>query len=293
MAVFAIDVGGTAIKLGIVQHTGTFFAASSIPFEKQESFDELCTRLGQALSALPAPPDDLATKIAISVPGFPKPQTGIMVDGCDNVPALKGNSLQQALADQLRMPAIIINDGVAAALGEANYGAGRHVPRFVLLTLGTGVGGAIIIDGKPLQFADGCPAEMGAIPVGHPLNGGREYALEYQACAGAFLRAAKGCTNSVEELFSMAERGNDTARQAISEVSRCIAQALAGLVNAAAIDTCIIGGGISAAGLALTTQIHEHMQDFVWPYLYPRVKVRTAQLGNNAGMLGAASRFWV
>ena len=288
--VFAFDIGGTAVKFGLVAEGGLLLKQGEVPFERDLSFAALCERLARLYEDVTS--GSRADALAVAMPGYASPESGVVIDGGGNVPALRDGSIAQALEQRLSLPVWFGNDGVAAALGEIRYGAGRALSRFVLITIGTGVGGAVILDGKPVIGRNGHPPELGAIVVGGD-DAGRPVSLEARSSAPAMLQAyagrAGGAALSVRGLFELAEAGDAAAEASIDAACRGIAQAAGALTNALMLDAIVLGGGVSGAGEALARRIRLLLPAYVWPALAAAVDIRIAELGNTAGLLGVAS----
>jgi glucokinase len=295
--IYALDIGGTAIKLGLVSADGRLLLKDRIAFDPELGFDVLADRLAASLSALAAEIAPSPIAIGVATPGFSDPDSGVVVDGAGNVPVLRERSLRRALSERLGLPSVVANDGVAAAIGEARFGAGRSLSRFALFTFGTGVGGAVVIDGRPLVGARGEPPELGAIAVGDVAREGPAASLEQRACAAAFVAAyreaggtsAAVANGQVDALFECLATGDAAAATAVDQVARHIAQAAGILINAIGLEACVIGGGIAEAGSALTAPILRHLPDFTWPFLMRSATIHAAALGNDAGLLGVAA----
>ncbi|RDJ19979.1 ROK family protein [Bosea caraganae] len=289
--VFAIDIGGTAIKYGLIGEGGVILARGEKPFERHLPFAGVIDQLAglyESVTAAAGPAD----AIGVAMPGYALRESGLVVDGGNNVPALRDGSVSKALEQRLGRPVWFENDGVAAAMGEQHFGAGRTFPRFVLMTMGTGVGGAVVLDGKPVTGARGEPPELGAIIVGSDAQGA-PVSLEAAASATGILRAyagqAGGGVVSSRALFERAEAGDLAAIRAIDAASRSIAQAAGTLINALGLDAAILGGGVSGAGEFLAERVRTHLPAYTWPFLAARAQVRIAELGNSAGLLGVAA----
>ena len=290
-----IDIGGTAIKMGIVARDGSIVARDTFPFDHDLSFDGVVARIAERAEALSQRAHAKPLAIGVAAPGFVDPQTGAFVDGTYNVPVLKNRALSVALSQQLDLPAVIENDALAAARCELCFGAGRGRSRFVLLTIGTGIGGAVVVDGQVLRGPDGRPPEFGALVLDR--SGDRNYsglrgALEHLANAKAFVRnyrRAHDAGITTTTVFDLARSGDPQAIAAINETTRWIAQALGTMINILAPEACIIGGGVAAAGSTLLEPIGRQLPDFTWPTLLPRTELVLAERGNDAGLMGAAS----
>jgi len=293
-----IDIGGTAIKIGLVFEMGAVLSKTSIPYDPQKTFEDLVESVCRLLQSLISPARADLKAVGISTPGYPGPDTGILIDGANNVPALQGRSLPGALGCRLGLPAFIDNDGTCAATGELLYGAGRNLHNFVLITLGTGIGGGVVIDRRPVTGRDGQPPEIGAIcldPDGQVNYSGVPGSFERLASASGFIelyrklggRGDAGITP--QDIFEQAAGGEEAAKLAIDREGRYIAQAFGIMINLLNLEACIIGGGISAAGQPLLDAVRKNLPSFTWPNLYRKSEVLLAQLGNDAGLIGAAA----
>jgi glucokinase len=215
-----------------------------------------------------------------------------LVDGTSNVPGRRGLWVSQSLRDRLGIPAVAVNDGTAAALGELRWGLGRGLDRFAVVTLGTGVGGGVVIGGRIITGSDGEPPEIGAMVL--DADGKAKGTLEALACASgfsdAYARAGGRAGASPEAIFARAAAGDEAALRAVDGVSRRIAQACGTMINILNLQACLLGGGISAAGEALRGRVAAHLSEFTWPYLLARTKLDLVRTGQDAGILGAAAR---
>ncbi len=286
-----VDIGGTAIKLGALNGQGDILGRDRLAFDRDMPFDALAAAILAACRGLEMAVGERAEAVGICMPGFPDRRTGLLLDGGRNVPALRGSSLPQRLSAALGVPVRIENDGVAATLGELHFGAGRGFRRFVLLTIGTGVGGAIAIEGAVVTGSRGEPPELGAMVLRPDAPRGAR-TLEELACARAFGTAFEALSPGVPlpglpELFHAAG-SNPAAHAAIEQVSGHIAQALGALINSLNLEACLIGGGVAGAGEELVGPIRRRLPDFTWPFLLGLVQVLPAARGNDAGLLGAA-----
>ncbi len=285
-----IDIGGTAIKAGALTGKGEILARRRLPFRKVMAFDELCMAILGICRELEAQVGEKAEVVGLCMPGFIDRNTGAIVDGGANVPALRTASLSERLSRMLGVPVRTENDGVAAALGELHFGAGRDFSRFVLMTIGTGIGGAVVINGSVVVGSQGEPAELGAIivePGGVPGSRSLEDLASASALVAAYAAHGAHPPPDVPELFRVALH-DPAAGAAIGVVSRYIAQALGMLINSLNLEACLIGGGVAEAGETLLAPIRAQLADFTWPMLLDNVQVLSAARGNDAGLLGAA-----
>ncbi len=296
--IIGIDIGGTAVKLGLVSREGIILAKGNLPFGPAKTFPELTDEIGSSLQELLTSSAATAAAVGISTPGFANPATGILIDGTQNVPVLKGRSLLQVFSGRFRVPAFIDNDGTCAALGELHFGAGRNFRNLVVVTLGTGIGGGIVVNREVVIGIKGTPPEIGAIsldPQGPVNYSGIPGTFERLACASGIedlyrrLSGRKEASVNPREIFRRAAKGEAAAMATLDQTGRYIAQAFGIMINLLNLEACIIGGGISAAGEPLVESVRKHLPSFTWPNLLRNARVLLAELGNDAGIIGAAA----
>jgi glucokinase len=296
--IIGIDIGGTAVKAGIVSPEGAIRAKGTLPFDPAKPFPELTKEIESTLRELLASSKSTAKAVGISTPGFADPATGILIDGTQNVPALKGQSLPRVFSERFGVPAFIDNDGTCAALGELHFGAGREFRNFAVVTLGTGIGGGIVVNREVVTGIYGTPPEIGALcldPNGPVNYSGIPGTFERLACASGIedlnlrLSGKKDALMNPREIFRLAAEGDKAARAAVDQTGRYIAQAFGIMINLLNLEACIIGGGISAAGEPLAEAVRKHLPSFTWPNLLKNARVLLAKLGNDAGIMGAAA----
>jgi glucokinase len=296
--VIGIDIGGTAIKMGIVSLEGIILAKKSLPFDPTIPFPELINTVSSSLKDLATSSATPVVALGIATPGFADPATGILIDGTQNVSALKGRSLPKEFSERFRVPSFIDNDGTCAALGELRFGAGRNFRNFVVVTLGTGIGGGIVVNREVVTGAKGTPPEIGAIcldPKGSVNYSGIPGTFEQLACASGIedlyrqLSRRKDARVNPRDIFRLAAEGEPAARATLDQVGRYLAQAFGIMINLLNLEACIVGGGISAAGEPLVEAVRRYLPSFTWPNLLRNARVLLAELGNDAGIVGAAA----
>ncbi|MDQ0474059.1 ROK family protein [Labrys wisconsinensis] len=294
-AVVGVDIGGTAVKIGIVGADGEVLARGSLPYDRSLSFPALAGVIGDRIAALTG---GGISAIGVSTPGYADPATDVLVKGVGNVPTLRGNSLSAYFRDRFGVASVTRNDGVCAAYGEYLHGAGRGHARLAVATIGTGVGGAVVFDGKVLAGAGGFPPEFGAItidPDGPVDTLGTAGNLESIASGPAILRRYGGLAGldpaglTVEDVCRAAREGSPDALAVFDRAGRALAQAFGGMANVLNLERCILGGGVSLAGPLLLEPVRAHLPLFTFKLILPTVEVVLAQTGNDAGILGAAA----
>jgi len=194
--------------------------------------------------------------------------------------------------DFLQQSTYVLNDAVAALIGEAKFGAARNKKNVVLLTLGTGVGGAILIDGKPYQGAFNKAGHIGHMSVneeGDPDVTGMPGSLE--ECIGncTVEKRSKGKFTSTHELLKAYKSGDEFAKEVWLKSVRRLAIGLASVSNILSPEVIILGGGITQAGNDLFDPLQEYMSGFEWRPGGNKVEIVKAVYGDLAGAIGAAS----
>lgn len=296
--VFGIDVGGMSVKFAIVDEAGSIIERWSIPTNLADAGshipDEMISSINEKLASSPEP------IVAIGA-GIPGP-----VNGEDAVRAVNlgwGNMpLGNILREGTGLPVALINDANAAAVGEVWMGGeGSVTGNSIFVTLGTGVGGGIIIDGKIVGGDHGCGGEIGHIPVVAPSERvcgcGNVNCLECYASAAGIIKNANEIAEKAgeerrftkgEEIFEEVKQGGATATAARDMTVDYLARALAGIMATVDPSEVIVGGGLSGAGDLLMVPLAERLDRYVFPPMCGCYTLRRATLGNEAGILGAA-----
>lgn len=292
-SVIGVDVGGTKILAGVVGRDGSLARVRerSTPTGSQK---ELLAGLAEAVATVLAEAGDSAAAIGIGVPSRVDLRNGTAV-ASTNVP-LTGVPLREHWEERFSRPVAVDNDATLAAIAEWQVGAGRGTRHLVMLTLGTGIGGGLILDGRPYRGAVGGGAELGHTVVEHdgtPCQGtctGRGH-LEALASGGAADRIARelfGPTATAPELVAAARDGDEAAAQALRELGRRLGSGIASLVNTFEPEIVVLGGGFAtgAFGLLLPPVLEVLARDGLQPGA-SRVRIEPAKLGVHAGVVGA------
>jgi glucokinase len=283
--VIGVDLGGTKIAVGLVDGAGAVTEVRERP-TPISSQDDLLAALDAAIEELPR--DDVAA-IGVGVPSRVDQRTGV-AEGSVNIP-LAGLGLRDRLTTRFGYPAAIENDANAAALAEWTFGAGRGSDTMVMLTLGTGVGGGLVLGGRLY----GGWAELGHIVIdydGPPCQGsctgrGHLEAMCSGHAADAAARAVLGAGATAYELVARAQGGDARAREALAEIGRHLGAGIGSLVNIFRADLVVVGGGFAAAGDLLFEPAREIVRREALEPLDELVRIVPAQLGNAAGLVGA------
>ena len=284
--VVGVDVGGTKILAGVVDADGEVQHRRE-RLTELDSQERLVEEIGAAVADVI---DDSIEAIGFGVPSRVDQQTG-RVDGSVNIP-LVDVPLRDLMVERFGLPVAIENDGNAAALAEHRVGAGRDARTMVMLTLGTGVGGGVVIDDKLLR--DG--GELGHTVLvydGIPCQGtctGRGHLEGYVSGTAATKLAQEAFGSAVDahRLVRLAAEGDAIAVEILDGIGRKLGAAIGSFVNVFRPQIVVIGGGFASAGDFLLEPAREIMRREALPPANERVEIVRAELGTAAGVIGAA-----
>jgi len=290
-----IDLGGTNIKAGIVSD-GRIIYKDSRPNLLDWSFERTVDEIASLVKSLA---DKANVKISecksigIGSPGLIDTAKGEVV--YSNNIRWKNAPLATELGKRLGVLVKLHNDAKAAALGEAVYGAGKDYKTVALLTLGTGVGGGLIRDGKIEETQAAAGALFGHITIdynGRLCTCGRRGCLEAYASATALTadaKAAMGIANlDGKAVFDAYRQGDQKAKEVVSNYIKYLGEGIVSIINICCPDAIILGGGLSAAGGILTESLKEYIKDKVFGAELIKTDIVVSRLGNDAGIIGAA-----
>ena len=283
-----IDVGGTAIKAGAISGGRVLRRVeTATPHELQAFLDALAGLARELAGGTALPP------VGVGIPGFPAPADGSIL-GAPNLPFLQGVPLGPALEERLGVPVRVDNDANLAAWGEALRGAGRGRPDFLLATIGTGIGGGLVLDGRLYRGPGGLAGEFGHLPVGHDrlcgcgARGCLEAAVSARSLA-AWAREEGLEATDLRELAALARAGNGGARDLLRRAGALLGEALAQVALLLDLRVFVIGGG----GAPVLDLLREPALQVLVLRAFGRERedfeLLQAELGNDAGFFGAAA----
>jgi len=289
-----VDIGGTDTKIGMVDADEQLIVSVSFPTHAERPASEVLMDIGQRVQALLCSQDigpERCQGVGFGVPGIVDSLLGI-VPYSNNL-GWRDVSFIETLRPYLPMPIRIANDADCAALGEMAAGAGKGYRDLVMVTLGTGVGGGVILDGNLLNASE--PGHMVIIENGEPCTCGRKGCLEAYASATALKRDAKraiGIDMEPKAIFEAAMAGDSALRQVVDTYIRRLGVGIVNVVNLFHPQILLLGGGLSHQGEALLQPIREMVQRGCFGGVTAKVpEIRLASLGNQAGIIGAATLF--
>lgn len=304
-----IDVGGTNVKIALVNDKGSIIYSNSIPTRAEMGYEYTINNMKEAIRDLLKETKTAAKDIEGMGFGFPGQidcKKGI-VRLAPNIPGWVEVPIAEIMEKEFKIPTRVDNDVRCAALGELNFGAGVGCENLICITVGTGIGSGLIINGKLVRGASNAAGEIGHIKLdmnGGPLCGcGDRGCLEAFASGPSIVALAEeyikgGKSTKYRELANpditpyivseAAKQGDPVAKRIFTIVGKYIGVGLASVVNLLNPEKIIIGGGVAAAGDILMNPIKETLVKRAMPIAGSTVQVVPAQLGNTAGVIGAS-----
>lgn len=280
MEVLAIDIGGTMIKYGLVSSNGDILENFEIETEAAKGLDNILNKIDMILNKYSK---KKLIGIAVSATGQINGERGEIIGGNPIIPNWIGTNLVEILEKKYRLPSILENDVNCAALGEKWLGAGKNLKSFICLTIGTGIGGGIILNNELFTGENYIAGEFG-----HMLITKGEY--EQFASTTALIRMAKERTEmnlNGKEIFELEKKGISVYEELIAEWIENIAEGLSNIVYIFNPSNIILGGGVTNQGTYLLDRIKEKLNQKLSPMFKENLVLNFAELGNNSGMLGA------
>ncbi|MFM2063095.1 MAG: Glucokinase [Cyanobacteriota bacterium] len=287
--VIGIDLGGTAIKLGRFTEDGKCLQSLTVDTPQPATPEAVLLKMVDAITQID--PDHQSIAIGVGTPG-PADAAGRVAKVAINLAGWHDVPLADWLEAKTGKPTILANDANCAGLGEAWLGAGRNFQHLILLTLGTGVGGAVILDGKLFVGHQGAGAELGLItlnPDGPMCNSGNQGSLEQYTCISAIRRRTG---KEPAELGALAQKGDPEALTFWQEYGKDLGIGLTSLIYVLTPQGIIIGGGVSASFEYFLPAMQAEIEKRVLPTSRVGLQILPAELGNSAGMVGAAKLAW-
>ena len=301
-----VDFGGTSVKIALVDERGGIKGEQRIVTEHVKNRDEWLTKVCSAITDLKG--DTVISGVGVGVPGFVDYDRGFIYD-LANVPGWTGVPLADLLEERLNVPVRIDNDVNAMALGECTFGAGRTFQHALFVTLGTGAGGALLINNQLYRGAHSMAGEIGHVSidmhgrVSPQGKGGLEQYVGNRRIAERAIEALeKGRTSVITELVKgdlsqispktikeAAVLGDELGVEILDFVTDCIATAFASIAYILQPQAFIVGGGVAQDADMMFGMIRKHLSERLSPHFYKRVEIKPAELGNNAGMIGCAT----
>ena len=307
--VCAVDLGGTNLRAANIDRDGRIHERVRTTTPGSGTAEDVVAAVAAAVRECEAACSKRGghvRRVSVVIPGSVHVETGLVINA-PNIPSLPGYELRPALERALGQPVLIENDANAAALGEMWQGAGRGFRTIICLTLGTGVGGGIVLDGQLWRGVDGTAGEIGHISVdpfaGVKCNCGNTGCLEVYASATAIVRMTREALAqhpssllqsiaadelTAEMIFGAATTGDALAIEIFRRLGVYLGIAMANLVNIFNPEMIVVGGGAAAAWDMFAQHARAEVMKRASPVPAQRCKIVRAECGGDAGLIGAA-----
>ncbi|MBW8001001.1 MAG: ROK family protein [Planctomycetes bacterium] len=305
-----IDVGGTFVKIGCFDSKMNLVSKTSIPTNADMGPDAVLDAIAETIEKLVTDSDyskDDIASLGIGTPGPAKYREGIIVRST-NMPKFTNVHITKELSERFGKPVAFENDGNVACWGEHACGAGKGVDDMVFFTLGTGIGGAIVNQGKLLQGCADNATELGHMiiyPDGRQCNCGQKGCVEaYASASWTAVRATEaveaGASSSLKkvldekgrisckDVFEHLKTGDALAKKITDETAKALAIMCINMLHATEPKRIVFAGGMIAAGDILLNRIKEYFDEMIWNLKKETVEICFATLGEDAGIIGAA-----
>jgi len=293
MKILGLDIGGTTVKMGLLNEAGEILARRefSVSFDGYQTpiLDTVCSASEIFLKEENAS----VSGIAVSATGQIDTANGVVAGTNGKIPNYEGSPIRKRLEQLFHVPVWVLNDANAAALGECFLGAGKGYQDVLMITLGTGVGGGLVLGGRVYGGSRGFAGEVGHFTLyqdGIPCSCGKRGCFESYASARALVERAG--TADGKELFQKVREGEPKAKAALDAWMADVAAGITGLIHLLNPSLVLIGGGISVQEELLIEPLRRNILSGVMPRFAENLRVERAVLGNDAGLIGAL-RFWL
>lgn len=314
MIVIGVDIGGGSIKGASITDKGKILDEFTIPMDRfkepEITFGILADTINEFIKSHKY--DEEIVGVGLGVPGLIDKEKGT-VSSSPNMPKWLNFNIVEFLSSKISLPIKIVNDASAAALGEAKFGSGRNHKYLIMLTLGTGVGGGIVFDGKLIDGNESCGAQLGhsvLVLNGRKCGCGRKGCLEVYASATALVKlgtrearknpngtiariAKENGSMNAKVIFDAEKEKDKIAGKIVDDYIMYLSEGILNICNMFRPDIVVLSGGVANQGQSLISRIEKYVKDRDYGYKNsPSVEIKTAELGYNAGKIGAASLFF-
>lgn len=281
MNILAIDIGGTMIKYGLVSFDGKILSTDKIKTEASKGLNNILNKIDNIFKRYK---ENNPVGIAVSGTGQINGMIGKVIGGNPIIPNWIGTNLVKILEEKYNLPIVLENDVNCVALGEKWVGAGKDLSNFICLTIGTGIGGGIILNNQLFRGENFVAGEFGHILI-------KKGEFEQFASTTALIRLVKertGKTLNGKEIFDLEKKEIVEYQEVISEWIENLTDGLSSIVYCFNPANMILGGGVIEQGEPLINRIKNSLFKKIGPQFKEKLNIIQAKLGNNAGMIGAS-----
>ena len=281
MNILAIDIGGTMIKYGLVSFDGKILSTDKIKTEASKGLNNILNKIDNIFKRYK---ENNPVGIAVSGTGQINGMIGKVIGGNPIIPNWIGTNLVKILEEKYNLPIVLENDVNCVALGEKWVGAGKDLSNFICLTIGTGIGGGILLNNQLFRGENFVAGEFGHILI-------KKGEFEQFASTTALIRLVKertGKTLNGKEIFDLEKKEILEYQEVVSEWIENLTDGLSSIVYCFNPANIILGGGVIGQGEPLINRIKNSLFKKIGPQFKEKLNIIQAKLGNNAGMIGAS-----
>ena len=314
MIVIGVDIGGGSIKGGAINDKGQILDTFSILMDRfaepEFTFGKLADTINEFIKTHKY--DEEISGVGLGIPGLIDKETG-EISSSPNMPKWLSFNVIEFLSKKINLPIRVVNDASAAALGEARFGSGKNHKYLIMLTLGTGVGGGIVFNGQLIDGNESKGAQLGHSVIvlnGRHCSCGRRGCLEAYASAtalrkdayhairrnpnGIMAKLANECEKINAQIpFDAEKLGDPDAKRIIENYVMYLSEGIMNFCNIFRPDIIVLSGGVANQGENLLSRVREYVRERNYGYLNsPEVEIKAAELGYDAGKIGAACLFF-
>ena len=314
MIVIGVDVGGTSIKGAAIKDNGAILDGFAYPMDKSASPEETFGFLADSINAFIKEHhyEEEISGVGLGIPGLIDKEKGTVASS-PNMPKWLNFNIVKFMEERIHLPIKIVNDASAAALGEARFGSGKDYKYLVMITLGTGVGGGIVYNKHLIDGKESTGAQLGHQIIeinGRPCGCGRRGCLEMYASATAIGNDTKIAMEKnkdtilpqvVEEVgklnaraaFIAAKRGDKVGQELVDNYVMYLGEGLLNICNTLRPEIIVLSGGVANEGDYLIDKLNAYLEKYSYGMINaPKVILKQAELGYDAGKIGAACLFF-
>lgn len=306
-----IDIGGTSIKFGLVDEQGKVLYREQRPTMADKGarpLMHLVTNIGERLLYFAAEEEHEVAHVGVGTPGAVDFRSGKVIGPSPNIPGWRGMDIGANLRERLNMPVYVDNDVNTVALAESRFGAAQGSGSVVCVTVGTGIGGAIIINGKLWRGSNYSAGELGHMSINFDAgfsHSGIPGSIEGYCMSAAIIKRTRARLEkemtpafeavlesdldnlNIRKIFAALKKNDEVARQILDDTAFYLGTGLAGIVNLLNPEVVLIGGGIAEGGGGFIERVADRIKELAFDSAVEHLKVVKASLGNDAGFIGA------
>lgn len=282
------DIGGTTIKYGLIQEDGVLVWTKELPTQSEKGGPHIIKTVCELVNGLEEKAE--LSGVCISTAGMVDPQKGVIVHSASLIPNYAGMCVKDHIEAACHLPCAVENDVNCAALAEATFGAAKGAQSAVMLTVGTGIGGALLLSGQVLHGASNSAGEVGYMHMG---KGAFQELAATSVLVAKVVREKHDAPKSWDGkvVFSAAKDGDAICKAAIEKMVAYLSEGIANICYVFNPEVVVLGGGVMSQKAYLEDKLRAALKTYLVPYVYEHTRLTFATFQNEAGMIGALVHF--